>query len=71
MIDDQSQAFAFDPTEDDKPLPGRDHFLDVMQIEPATGERLTERVRVAFFQHRFKNFASAETHETGFNDIAA
>ena len=71
MIDDQSQTFAFYSTEDDEPLSGRDYFLDVMQIEPATGERLAERVRVAFFQHRFKNLAAAETHETGFNDIAA
>ena len=71
MIDNQSQAFAFDPTEDDKPLSGRDYFLDVMQIEPATDERLTERVRAAFFQHCFKNLATAKTHETGFDDIAA
>ena len=71
MIDDQSRAFAFDSTEDDKPLSGRDYLLDVMQIEPTAGERLTERVRAAFFQHRFKNLATAETHETGFDDVAA
>src|SRR5438874_5349376 len=71
MIDDQSQTFAFYSTEDDEPLSGRDYFLDVMQIEPATGERLAERVRATFFQHGFKNFASAETHQSGLCHLAA
>jgi hypothetical protein len=34
--------------ENDELLAGSDHFLDVMQIEPATDQRLTERVCVQF-----------------------
>ena len=34
--------------ENDKLLAGGDHFLDVMQIEPATDERLAQRVRIRF-----------------------
>src|SRR5260370_21232558 len=71
MIDEQTRAFAFDATEHNQPLPGRNHLLDVMQIKPAAGERLAERVRATFFQHRFKNFASAETHQSGLYHPAA
>ena len=71
MIDEQTRAFAFDATEHDQLLPGRNHLLDVMQIKPATGERLAERIRATFFQHCFKNFASAETHQSGLCHVAA
>ncbi len=45
--------------EDDQPLPGRDHFLDVMQIKPAQDERLAERIRVAFLKSRLEDFFEA------------
>src|SRR5260370_15595681 len=32
----------------DELLAGGDHFLDIMQIEPATDERLAQRVRIRF-----------------------
>src|SRR6476659_7384154 len=35
------------------------HFLHVMQIEPATHERLTQRIRLRFLQCRFKDFLPA------------
>ena len=41
--------------EDDQSLSGQNHFLDVMQIEPAQDERLAQGVRFAFLQGRFKN----------------
>ena len=48
--------------EDDQPLPGRDHLLHVMQIEPAENQRLAERVRVRLLQCRLENFLpTAET----------
>src|SRR6476660_5963407 len=71
MIDEQTGSFAFDATEHDQLLPGRNHLLDVMQIKPATGERLAERMRATFFQHGFKNLASAETHQSGLCNLAA
>ena len=56
---------------DDKLLAGRDHFLHVMQIEPATDQRLTERVCVWFLQRRFENFfPTAETAQRCFNNFA-
>src|SRR4029453_2938241 len=36
-----------------------DHFLHVMQIEPAAYERLTQRMRLRFLQRRFKDFLPA------------
>src|SRR5207248_2535264 len=71
MIDEQTRAFALDATEHNQPLPGRNHLLDVMQIKPAAGERLAERMRATFLQHRLKNFASAEAHQSRLDDIAA
>ena len=71
MIDEQTRAFALDATEHNQPLPGRNYLLDVMQIEPAAGERLAERVRATFLQHRFKNSAPAETHQSRLCDLAA
>ena len=48
--------------ENDELLAGSDHFLDVMQIEPATDQRLTERVCVQFLQCRLENlFPTTET----------
>src|SRR5438094_108477 len=71
MIDEQTRAFALDATEHNQPLPGRNHLLDVMQIKPAAGERLAERVRATFLQQRFKDFAPAETHQSRLCDLAA
>src|SRR5947207_8483083 len=71
MIDEQTRAFALDATEHNQPLPGRNHLLDVMQIKPAAGERLAERVRATFLQHRFKDFAPAETHQSRLCYLAA
>ncbi len=50
--------------EHDELLTGGNHFLDVMQIEPATDEGLTERVRIQFLQCRFENlFPATKTPE--------
>src|SRR5262245_13024509 len=36
------------PAENNDALARSDHFLDVMQIEPAAHERLTQRIRLRF-----------------------
>ena len=41
--------------EDNQPLSGHDHFLDVMQVEPAADKRLAEGVRFAFLQRDFED----------------
>src|SRR2546428_5610193 len=43
-------------TENNKPLTGRDHLLDVMQIEPSADEGLAERICIRFLQSRFEDF---------------
>ena len=59
-------------TENHQPLAGRDHFLDVMQVEPAQHQRLAERVRIRFFQGRFKDFfPPAESNQPCLDDFAA
>src|SRR4051794_7417319 len=40
-------------------LTSGDHFLHVMQIEPATYKRLTQRIRLRFLERRFKDFLPA------------
>ena len=58
--------------ENHESLPGRDHFLDVMQVEPAQHQRLAERVGRRFFQGRFEDFFPAsKTNQPRFNDFAA
>src|SRR5207244_12062074 len=61
MIDEQTRAFAFAATEHNQALPGSNHLLDIMQIEPAAGKRLAQRMRAIFVQHRFENFTPPET----------
>jgi hypothetical protein len=45
--------------EDDQPLPGRNHLLDVMHIEPAQHQRLAQRVRVRLLERGLENFLPA------------
>src|SRR5439155_4401611 len=54
------------------PLTGCDHFLHVMQIEPAADERLAERVRIRLLQCRFENlFPAAKPAQRSLRDLAA
>jgi hypothetical protein len=46
-------------TEDDQALPGENHLLHVMQIEPAQDQGLAERVGVALLQRSFEDLSSA------------
>ena len=58
--------------ENDEALPGQDHLLDVMQIEPATDERLAESVGAALFEGDFEDFFPAtETFDLSFRYFAA
>src|SRR4051794_2375047 len=58
--------------ENDEALSGRDHFLDVMQIEPAQDERLAERIRIRFFQRRLEDlFPTAEPDQARLDYFAA
>ena len=69
-----AKPFAAQPrfAKNDQPLTGRDHFLHVMQIEPAADERLAERVRVRFLQCRFENlFPAAEAAQRRLDHLAA
>src|SRR2546423_6173764 len=43
-------------SEHDQLLAGRDHFLHVMQIEPAQDEWLTQSIRVRFLKRCFEDF---------------
>ena len=58
--------------ENHEPLPGRDHFLHVMKIEPAQDKRLAQRIGARFLQRCFEDFfPSAETTNAGFHHFAA
>jgi hypothetical protein len=58
--------------ENDDALPGHDHFLHIMQIEPPAHERLTESICLRFLQGSLKNlFPSAETAQRGLDHLAA
>src|SRR4029079_8534161 len=59
MIDANSFSTQTRLAENDDALTRSDHFLHVMQIEPATDERLTQRIRLGFLQRRFKDFLPA------------
>ena len=41
--------------ENDQPLSGQNHLLNVMKIEPAQNERLAEGVRIVFLQRRLED----------------
>src|ERR1700730_1794115 len=59
-------------SEYDQLLSGRDHFLHVMQVEPAQRERLAQCIRIRFFQRRFEDFfPTAETPQLRFDHLAA
>src|SRR4029453_9655118 len=46
-------------TENNDALTRSDHFLHVMQVEPAAYERSTQRIRLRFLEGRFKDFLPA------------
>jgi hypothetical protein len=48
MIHANSLSAQTRPAENNDALPGGDHFLHVMQVEPAAHERLTQRIRLGF-----------------------
>src|SRR5581483_10219576 len=56
MIETESLAPETRLPENDQTLPGGDHFLNVMKIEPAKGQRLTEGGCLRLFQGHFENF---------------
>jgi len=58
--------------EDDQTLAGQNHFLDVVEIEPAQNEGLAEGVRIAFLQGRFEDsLAAAKMIEARLDYFAA
>src|SRR4030095_12553666 len=59
MIHANSFSTQTRPAENNDALTRGDHFLHVMQIEPAAYERLTQRIRLRFLQRRFKDFLPA------------
>src|SRR4030095_3698198 len=59
MIHANSLSTQTWPAENNDALTRGDHFLHVMQIEPAAYERLTQRIRLRFLQRRFKDFLPA------------
>src|ERR1700737_917048 len=72
MVHAKALAAQLRLPENDQLLAGRDHFLHVMQIEPAQGERLTQRVRVWFPKCRLKNlFPAAEAKYSRFGYLSA
>ncbi len=71
MIHAKALAAKLRLPENHQLLTGGDHFLDVMQIEPATDQRLTQRVRVRFLQCGFEDFfPAAESAQRGFDYFA-
>ena len=59
-------------SEDHQSLPGRDHFLHVMQIEPAENQRLAQRIRIRILQRRLENLLpTAEPDQACIDDFAA
>src|SRR4029077_17139107 len=59
MIHANSFSTQTRPAENNDALTCGDHFLHVMQIEPAAYERLTQRIRPRFLQRRFEDFLPA------------
>src|SRR6267143_801706 len=56
MVHTKSFTAQLRLTEHNQLLAGRDHLLHVMQIEPAQGEWLTQRIRVRFLKRCFEDF---------------
>src|SRR3954462_14417042 len=69
MIHAKALAAKLRFAENDQLLLGADHFLDVMQIEPAKDQRLAERIRVRLLERRFKNSATAKPTERCLDDM--
>src|SRR5580698_10309257 len=70
MVHANSLAAKLRLPKDDELLAGGDHFLDVMQIEPATDQRLAQRVRVCLLQRGLKDFLpAAKPPKRSFNDL--
>src|SRR4029077_4538378 len=59
MIHGNSFSTQTRPAENNDALTRGNHFLHVVQIEPAAYEWLTQRIRLRFFQRRFKDFLPA------------
>src|SRR4249919_248249 len=59
MIHANSFSTQTRSAENNDALTCSDHFLYVMQIEPAACERLTQRIRLRLLQRRFKDFLPA------------
>src|SRR6476646_1332852 len=59
MIHANSFSAQTRSAENNDALTRGDHFLHVMQIEPAAYERLTQRIRLRFLQRRLKDFLPA------------
>ena len=58
--------------ENNDALAGGDHFLHVMQIEPAAYQRLTQRIRLRFLQRGFKDFLpAAKSAQRRFDHLSA
>src|SRR6266446_4009347 len=69
-----ANAVASQPrfAKNDQPLTRSDHFLHVMQIEPAADERLAERIRIRLVQCRFENlFPPAKPAQRSLDHLAA
>src|SRR6266496_973994 len=53
-------------------LPGRNHLLHVMQVEPSAHQRLAESIWVRFFERGLKDFLpSAKTAQRSLGHLAA
>src|SRR5882762_11825224 len=53
-------------------LPGHNHFLHVMQVEPSADHRLTESICLRLLERGLKNFfPSAKTTHRSFDYLAA
>ena len=58
--------------ENDQPLTGGNHLLDVVQIEPTADQRLTERVRIRFLERGLEDlFPPAKTSQLRLHHFAA
>src|SRR6202011_4900115 len=72
MIHANAFAAKLRLAKNDQLLAGGDHFLDVMQIEPATDQRLAQRVHVWFLHRRLEDFfPTAKSPQRSFEYFAA
>jgi hypothetical protein len=59
-------------SENDQPLSGQNHFLDVVKIEPAQNERLAEGMGIVFLQGGLEDpFPAPKVIEACLNHFAA